>query len=163
MIDYDKNLSLITTYKVDWAKEMSSTSFEYLFDKLTKLTSYRSSVAEFYKEAILEKAKLSEEVQTKQINYDNHINYLIVTDEKIKLESKSDKARERAASMTLKALEKRKDLFSSEKKLGQAEAYARVLQGYLSDFDKQVETVNQQIYTMNLDLKINPDKIKLLS
>lgn len=162
MINYKEILATIQSYKIDISLPMESITFEVIFNRLTSIQGYRSSVVNYLKDAYMEKADLHEIFRTNEVNYENHVKYLITTDEKIRSEAKSDKAREALADMNPNSLLKKKNYFESEKALGRCEMYIKVLQGYLSDLDKQADSTQQQIYLLNLDLKINPDKIKLL-
>lgn len=157
-INYTENLSRIEGYKVDWDKTMDSISLDYLFDKLSKIQSYRSTIISLVKDGLQEKVMLYENFKASEINYENSLKYLMVTDEEVK-KGKSDKAREIIADMRPSILILKKQLFEDEKKVNKIESYLRALDGYMKDLDKQADTVQNQIYLLNLDLKIHPDRM----
>lgn len=156
MIDYLGNLKKIESFKVTWDTPMENITLNELYDKLSHVQSYRTSLVEMMKDALMEKSTLYMVQQTSEINYENKVKYTMITDTTIKKEAKSDKVREAMASN--KFQEQRKAAFEDEKNLAKVEAYEKTLRGYLNDMDKQSETVQNQVFILNLDLKIHPDK-----
>lgn len=157
-IDYGANLSRIEAYKVDWDKPMEDVTPEYLYNKLSQIQSYRSSIVSLVKDALSTKALLFENFRGSEINYENNLRYLMVTDPDTKA-AKSDKGREAIADMKPDVIRLKKQAFEDEKKLSRIEAYIKALDGYLKDLDKQADVVQNQIFLLNLDIKIHPDRL----
>ena len=157
-INYGENLSRIEVYKVDWDKSMDDVTLDYLYDKLSKIQSYRSTLVSMVKDALMNKVELFENFRASEINYENQLRYLMVTDPDTKA-AKSDKGREAIADMKPQVMTLKKKAFEDEKKMSRIEAYIKALDGYLKDLDKQADVVQNQIFLLNLDVKIHPDRL----
>ena len=160
MIDYVENLSKISSYRVEWDKPMSEVTFESLYEKIGKLQGYRYSIVEMFHEAIMERVGFYEKSEAAEINYDNKYEYTLVNDSEIKELGKSDKIRQAMAGV--KTAEAKKEHFIKKMELSRLDAYIKVLGGWLEDIDRKTFAVQQQTQLVGMDLKIHPDKIKIL-